>query len=344
MKFQRYLFNMELKKFKNILENTLSKEIKRYIISEANDTHEKYHIMLDGEPIATFDSMDKAEEELPKYQKNHPDKELIIEKGMYESYHDMIDKLDEMGEELDEIESNEMENLKEKEEMCNECGGEMKEGECMECGEKMVKESTKKKKTVRLKESEFVKMLAKIVSESVPGIEITKRAQNQSKKDNEAYASEVKAKMVKANTFENNDNPEFPKQIGKGEKVARVNTDDEDEIVSDNRGGGLEDLNYGIEPSEMFKDRAKKAIVGDKTMGNSHDAANVVKSDLGEKIAKKIERKKDKKKKETRVSWGHAWKEPTDVNINESVDESKKMLNEEIERMKNLTLYNKKTQ
>lgn len=342
MKFQRYLFSMELNNFKNLIESTLTSEIRKYIISEAKN--EKYHIMCDGEPVATFESMEKAEEELPKYQKNHPDKELIIEKGVYESYEDMIEKLDEMGEELEEIEANEMKNLEEKEQMCNECGGEMNEGECMECGYKMVNESNKKKKTIRLKESEFVKMLANIVSESVPGIEITKRAQSQSKKDNEAYASEVKSKMEKASTFDNNDNPEFPKQIGKGEKVARVNTEDEDEIVSDNRGGGLEDLNYEIEPSEMFKDRAKKAIVGHKTMGNSPEAANVVKNDLGEKITKKIERKKEKKKKEARISWGHAWKEPTDININESKDKSKKLLNEEIERIKNLTSYNKKTQ
>lgn len=335
---------MELNNFKNLIESALTSEIRRYIINEAEMTNEKYHIMCDGEPVATFDSKEAAEEELPKYQKNHPDKELIIEKGMYESYEDMIEKLDEMGEELEEIEANEMKNLEEKKQMCNECGGEMNEGECMECGYKMVNESTKKKKTVRLKESEFVKMLANIVSESVPGIEITKRAQNQSKRDNEAYASDVKSKMEKASSFDNNDNPEFPKQIGKGEKVARVNSEDEDEIVADNRGGGLEDLAYETEPSEMFKDRAKKAIVGHPTMGNSPEAANVVKSDLGEKIAKKVERKKDKKKKEYRVSWGHAWKEPTDVNINESEDDSKNLLNEEIERIKNLTSYNKKTQ
>jgi hypothetical protein len=290
---------MEINKFKNILENTLSKEIKKYILSEAEGGQEKFHIMDNGEPIATFDSKEEAEEELPKYQKTHPDKELIIEKGVYESYHDMIDKLDEMGEEL---ESNEMENIAEKEQMCNECGGEMKEGECMECGSTMMKESKKRK--IRLKESEFVKLIANIVSESVPGIEITKRAQKQSKIDNEAYASEVKTKMEKANSFENNDNPEFPKQIGKGDKVARVNTEDEDEIVADNRGGGLEDLSYETEPSEMFKDRAKKALVGHPTMGNSSDAVNVVKSELGEKIAKKIERKKQKKAKETRVMHG----------------------------------------
>jgi hypothetical protein len=333
---------MELNKFKNILESSLAKEIRKYIISEAENSGEKFHIMCDGEPIATFDNMDKAEEELPKYQKSHPDKELIIEKGVYESYEDMIEKLDEMGEELEEMESNDMEELEEKDQMCEQCGGEMNEGECMECGSKMVKESKKRK--IRIKESEFVKLIANIVSESVPGLEITKRAQNQSKKDNEAYASEVKSKMEKASKFDGNDNPEFPKQIGKGEKVARVNTDDEDEIVADNRGGGLEDLDYATEPSEMFKDRAKKAIVGHKTMGNSQDAANVMKSDLGEKIVKKIERKKDKTKKDTRVSWGHAWKEPTDVNINESEGSSKKILNEEIQRMKNLTLYNKKTQ
>ena len=50
-------------------------------------------------------------------------------------------------------------------------------------------------------------------------------------------------------------------------------------------------------------------------MGNSQDAANVVKSELGEKIGKKIERKAKKIAKEPEVSWGHSWKEPEKVNV-----------------------------
>ena len=43
----------------------------------------------------------------------HPGKELIIEKGVYESHHDMLDKLDEMNDQLEEtdnMENTDMEN------------------------------------------------------------------------------------------------------------------------------------------------------------------------------------------------------------------------------------------
>ena len=38
----------------------------------------------------------------------------------------------------------------------------------------------------------------------------------------------------------------------------------------------------------QFKQRLRKALDGDSTMGNSQDAANVVKSDLGKKMTSKL--------------------------------------------------------
>lgn len=342
---------MKVSDLKLFIENVMTNEVKNKIISES--VGEKYHIKCDGEPIATFDSKEKAEEELPKYKKTHPDKELIIEKGMYENYSDMIDKLDEMGEELEEKENINMKNqesnenvdidMSEEKEMCEQCGSEMKEGECMECGSKMM-ESTRKKKTLRLKESEMMKLISDIISESVPGLTVTKAAQNKTKQESQTHANEVAEKIKKATTFDGNDNPEFPKAIGKGEKMTRKPVDKEEEIVADMRGEGMEDLDFDYEPSEAYKKRQQMAIEGDTTMGNSHDAANVVKSDLPEKIKKKVQRKKEKSKKETVVSWGHAWKEPTTVNIAETEQKEKALLNEELERMKKLATYNKKTQ
>ena len=58
----------------------------------------------------------------------------------------------------------------------------------------------------------------------------TVKAQTQSKKDNEEHAKEVATKIKKSQTFDGNDNPGFPKPIGKGEKVTRKNTPEQDKV------------------------------------------------------------------------------------------------------------------
>lgn len=414
---------MNLSEINNIINDVISEEIRKTIIMESTGK-EVYHIKCDGEPIATFDSEEEAKEELPDYEEKHPGKQLIIEKGIYESYEDMIDKLDEMGEKLEEKENTNMENQKpideklvgkqknidkndngkidaedfkmlNKEEECNECG-EMNEDDmegmnsfgddyenlpdgdndeeedddteyvydhprektdhdpeemgeekkrCEKCGKELCEcggagmyES--KKKTLRLKESEMLDMIQKIVKESVPGITVTKKAQTQSKKDNEANASDVAKKIKGATTFDGNDNPEFPKPIGKGEKVARKNSPEQEEEIEDNRGGGMEDLHYDIEPSQQFKDRLKKSLEGHTSTGNSQDAANVIKSDLGKNIAKKVERKH--KQREDRVMYNKDV-QPVKV-VKESKNSLSSILEEEIKKMKNIASYDKKTQ
>ena len=487
---------MNLSEINNIINDVISEEIRKTIIMESTGK-EVYHIKCDGEPIATFDSEEEAKEELPDYEEKHPGKELIVEKGIYESYEDMIDKLDEMGEKLEETdEINEwsgnqeepyegmggvVEELKEKAQqlfergaiddqelyeieniidnnieeywdasmdggidvknmftqivkdvaphlirkkkkentnmenqepideklvgkqknidkndngkidpedfkmlnkeeecnecgemneddmegmdsfgddyenlsdgdapedevneepkMCSECGGMMnEEGACNECGGAGMYES--KKKTLRLKESEMLDMIQRIVKESVPGITVTKKAQTQSKKDNEANASDVAKKIKGATTFDGNDNPEFPKPIGKGEKVARKNSPEQEEEIEDNRGGGLEDLHYDIEPSQQFKDRLKKSLDGHTSTGNSQDAGNVIKSDLGKNIAKKVERKQKQRKDMVMYNKDVS---PT-KEVNESKNSLSSILEEEIKKMKNIASYDKKTQ
>ena len=487
---------MNLSEINNIINDVISEEIRKTIIMESTGK-EVYHIKCDGEPIATFDSEEEAKEELPDYEEKHPGKELIVEKGIYESYEDMIDKLDEMGEKLEETdEINEwsgnqeepyevmggvVEELKEKAQqlfergaiddqelyeieniidnnieeywdasmdggidvknmftqivkdvaphlirkkkkentnmenqepideklvgkqknidkndngkidpedfkmlnkeeecnecgemneddmegmdsfgddyenlsdgdepedevneepkMCSECGGMMnEEGACNECGGAGMYES--KKKTLRLKESEMLDMIQRIVKESVPGITVTKKAQTQSKKDNEANASDVAKKIKGATTFDGNDNPEFPKPIGKGKKVARKNSPEQEEEIEDNRGGGLEDLHYDIEPSQQFKDRLKKSLDGHTSTGNSQDAGNVIKSDLGKNIAKKVERKQKQRKDMVMYNKDVS---PT-KEVNESKNSLSSILEEEIKKMKNIASYDKKTQ
>jgi hypothetical protein len=131
------------------------------------------------------------------------------------------------------------------------------EEECDECGTEMVKESKKKK--IRLKESELIKLINKMVTESIPGLDAVKNAHN-ADKETKQHLSDVEKKMKDSASFDGNDNPEFPKPIGKGEKVARENSDEENEFVEDTRGGTPLDLDYDSEPSKQFKDRLKKAL------------------------------------------------------------------------------------
>ena len=418
----KIFISMNLSDINTLIESIASEEIKKTIISESNEGKKQvYHIKLNGEPVETFMSKEEAEEALPKYKAKEKG-ELIIEPEIYESYEDMIEKLDEMGQELEEKENQNMENqepmegnafayaalkakeagketfefdgethdvkeswkqLEEEEGMCMECGDksmeeelkgdqdkidankngkidsddfkklrDMKEGEgmCNECGSMLNEEgmcnecgsmmNESKKKVLRLTESEMVRLIKKMVSESVPGLEITKKAQTQSKKDNEQNAKEVEQKIKKATTVEGSDNPEFPHQNNSGTKVARQNNEEENEFVEDNRGGKSIDLDYDYEPSKKFKERLKSALEGDSKMGNSQDAANVVKSDLGKKLAKQAERKEEKEEKAPMYK-----KDAQPVKeVNESEEKTSSLLKEEIEKMKKIASYNKKTQ
>lgn len=425
----------------NIINESLADEVRKTILNEENEGQEVYHITCEGEPVDTFNTESEANAHLDIYKKKHPEKQFIIEKEKYNSYSEMIDKMEDLGEKLEVKETKTMEkktvkvknlaqavlDAKEKglkefkvgeetynvdecykqleeEEMCAECGdmneetdveesnafivaadaardageeefefpkgsGKMHKvtikkdidmnegmGECNECGAMLNEEgmcsecgspmNESKKATLRLTESELVSLISKMVNEAVPGLEITKKAQKTSGDESKSHMSDVEKKLKDVSSFDGNDNPEFPKPIGKGDTVAQRTTDEENETISDYRGGGLEDLSYDYEPSDRFKERLKKALEGDSTMGNSQDAANVVKSDTGKKIRVKAERKAEKISKEPNISWGHSWKEPEQVNV---VKESEKptmssVLEEEIKRMKKILGYDEKTQ
>jgi hypothetical protein len=229
------------------------------------------------------------------------------------------------------------------------------EGSCDECGGGMYES---KKKKLRLKESELVSLITKMVNESIPGLEAAKNSHKESGKENNAHLADVDKKMKDYLSFDGNDNPEFPKAIGKGDKVARKNTPEQEDEIKKNFAG-LENLDYDIEPSEQFKKRLKMAIDGDKLMGNAPttEKTNVVPSNgakLGEEpkdkdgnsiptpeTAKKIEkqvknRAEDKKK---RVLYAKE-----EVPVNESKGKFSNILEEEIKKMKDMVNYNKKTQ
>jgi hypothetical protein len=233
-------------------------------------------------------------------------------------------------------------------ETCEQCGsGLMSEDECMECGYQKMKES--KVKSYKLTESKLVDMISKIVIESIPGLDAVKKSHKEA--DNDEYLNSVDQKLKNYLSFDGNDNPEFPKQIGKGEKMAVNNTEEEDDFVEDNRGGGMQHLEYDNKPSPEFVERLKKALSGDSTMGNAQDkdVANVVPSDLGDKMAKQVKRKNEKELKAPMYLKDPAPSVETKPGQQKSMNESAvkktdaKVL-EEIKRIKNMSLYNNKTQ
>jgi hypothetical protein len=387
----------------NLVHSILVEEIKSAILKGNNQEKSVvFHIKHNGEPVDTFLDEASAQQGLNIYKNEHPDKQFIIEKCAYESHSDMIDRLDEMGEQIEQNESSDMKKspikvktiheaivyakengikkvrINEDVYDVDECWNEMQESEeedCTECEDEMTEEDKKKSETekkekkdeekkepkkgvdlgksfdkfkkdvkegdvcekcgkeecectmkeskvksVRITEAQLIDVISNIVKESgVPGLSVTKKAQSGSKKINDENATNVGKKIKDYLSFDGNDNPEFPKPIGKGEKVAINNTKEEDEFVDDNRGRGMENLVYDHEPSKQFKDRAKASLEGDSKMGNStkslkvdkskisngadpkdpeEDNKDAIETETGKKINKAIPRKQKIKKDE----------------------------------------------
>jgi hypothetical protein len=221
---------------------------------------------------------------------------------------------------------------------------------------KGIEKESVEKRVVTLSEAQMTELLKKIIKEAAETMDATTQgALRDSAKQNADALAAVEKKIKDYLSFKGNDNPKFPNQIGMGdEKAARQNTSDQDQEVNDNRGRGPQDLDYdtdGVddngEPAKKFRDRAKKALVGDSTMGNSPDAGNAIKTDVGEKMAKNVERRRENLRKEPIYP-----KEAVPVKTKPEkeplrpVNEEKEnpLLKEEMERMKQMVSYNKKTQ
>lgn len=235
--------------------------------------------------------------------------------------------------------------VEEEEEECYECGGGMSSmeeeegGMCEKCGKELCECGSgmyESKKSVRLSEAELVKLISQMVNEAVPGVAAYEDAHKKSGSQNDQALADVEKKIKQYLTFDGNDNPEFPGH-NQGDVEARQPSEDEADEVYDNRGGGLEDLDYDVEPSDKFKERLEMSLKGDAKMGNGQkDAGNVIPSKLGEKMIKKVKRKEEAKKEAPMYVKDPA---PIKKEVNES-----KVISEEVNRMKEMFLYNKKTQ
>jgi hypothetical protein len=390
---------MKTTEIRNIIDKVLNEEVKNAITNEGGTTKRvKYHVTCEGEPLATFDTLDEAKNYCEKNKDGElkGKKKLLIDKKTYGSYQEMIDHLDEIAQSLEEKESTElkesenMENqdtqenfgyaawlakkagkdkfkfagetfdvkevysqLEEEEGMCegSGCSGEMNEGSemCEQCGNTLMEDGScnecskqmneSKKKKVRLSEKELTDLIGKLVLESIPGLEAVKKSHGQSS------GQDLKDSTKKIDdylNFSGNTDSEFPNQNGAEEdKEAYRNTSDEEEFVDTYRGKGLQDLDYDNKPSKEFIDRLRMALEGDSKMGNGQkDTANTTPSKVGEKMFKSIDKEKKTRKAEPMYKKDPA---PT-TEVNESKKMSKSLVSEEIQRMKNMTNYNKKTQ
>jgi hypothetical protein len=202
------------------------------------------------------------------------------------------------------------------------------------------------KKTISLSESDMAALLKRIIKEAAGSTmdATTQRAIKDSGTENTAALKAVEKKIKDYLNFKGNDKPENFNQIGQGEeKVARQNSEEEDEVVNDNRGRGMQDLTYDQEPSKMFKDRLKMSLIGDSKMGNPSDAANAIKTDVGNNIHKTVEKRQKIKSEEPRYKKeGVPVKEKSEGEPERGLKDP--VVEKDIERMKQLGSYNNKTQ
>ena len=203
---------MDIKELNNLVNNILTEQVKEVIEKESKPIF--FHIKLNGEPIETCESEEIARKKLEVYKKQHPDQELLIEPSKSKTFDEVVDELDEITEKLEE--------------------SDMKD----------------KRKVYQLTETQLKKVVTHLVSEGLPGLTVTQGAQKQTKKDNEANAKEVAAKLKKAQNFEGNDNPEFPKPIGKGDKMLRKNSDAEQDEIDSNENRTPLEIEYST-PSSL---------------------------------------------------------------------------------------------
>jgi hypothetical protein len=236
---------------------------------------------------------------------------------------------------------------------CNECGMPLnEEGMCNECGSGMAPMyESKKKRVLRLTEAQMKAFIKNMVKETaIPGLASVQKHRKESGANSNKEIGDMMKDIEKSHQKVNgSDSPKFPNQVGKGEeKAARVNSKEEDEYVDDWRGGNPLQLKYDSEPSKQYQDRVEKSLSGHATTGNSQEYANVIKSDLGKKMAKaakrKIEKVNDMPMYEKDPVVTTTVKKKV-AHMAESAESSKaKLIQEEIQRMKNMANYDKNTQ
>jgi hypothetical protein len=228
-----------------------------------------------------------------------------------------------------------------------------------------------KKQKLQLTEDEMIELIERIVIQEKSAVEsMEKKNSKESKKSNDDYIKDVTKKMK---DYMSNmgieykaDSDEFPRgntmmditdKDGKtkmSDKKQMYNASDSVEEYIDQvaRSGGMENLDYDqIKPNE---DWVELNIMGSEKTGNSPEYANAVKTDVNKDVNKR--RKLNVLAKLKKMSYQKADQPVYDVAGSEkhsdemnyltaSVEEKKQTkINEDLDKMKNLIDYNRKTQ
>lgn len=230
----------------------------------------------------------------------------------------------------------------------------------------------KKKKSVKLTESEMIDLIEKIIKEedekvksnikvgTTKGLEKYKQVHDKDGKENSDYLKDVAQKMKDylkdGSKGEYETNPKiFPKgngEIEKMKKKAYVPSGAVEEYVDNFTAAGLENLDYDeIKPNE---DWVTDNIEGSSKTGNNPEWANTGESDVNKKRNKirkdnmlaKIKRKAYNKAPQPVVNDNAGENEGDKIMTKlESIEpKAKTKLNEEFDRMKSLMGYTQKTQ
>ena len=186
-----------------------------------------------------------------------------------------------------------------------------------------------------------------IEASRVPGLDAYQKAIKKSKKEADAYHKDTKKKFKEYDTFEGNESPEFPHQENSktnadGQFQYYRNNEESDEFIEDFGHPGL--LDFDINNVDM--DKLADYLEGSSETGNAQTdkdgeaLGNVVPSDLGEKMLKSSKRRKEKIAAE-KSSMSNLRGYTPDV---QKVKQVKEGVGSDIEGMKKLWSYNKKTQ
>ena len=188
------------------------------------------------------------------------------------------------------------------------------------------------------------------VEKKHPGLDSYEKAYKKSTAETAQYHKDIKKKFGDYSDFAGNTDPSFPHQEmsktsnegADGQYQYYRNDDEDQEFIDDFAYPGLQD--FDIHNTNM--DRLSKYLEGSAETGNAQTdedgeaLGNVVPSDLGEKIAKSAKRRKEKIEA-NKASMTNLRGYTPDV---QKVKQVKEGVSEDMENMKKLWNYHKKTQ
>lgn len=122
-------------------------------------------------------------------------------------------------------------------------------------------------------------LLKRFVNEATPGIDVTKAVLSKSKSFNDEGLKDIEKKLKDA---DNGQKKSASKTKDMPQNKFNYNNDQEKQYHQEMEiMNGQEMIEYDRDPNQIFKERAKRAIEGHPSMGNSPDYANVVPEQMG---------------------------------------------------------------